>query len=208
MYSVGMALVDFIPVFLFAVAAIILQRDLYHKMGKGVFALFAAGTIDVILAGFLKALYKLLYALGVCDFQPLTQMFFPVQAIGLLLAGIAVARTAFFKTGKQEALLSVAVVPLFSGTFIFVSFMVLGLGGMAAGLSKFAVEKKKPLAVVLFVLTFLFYMGMGYLSSKNFTENYMNWVAEGVNLLGQITLLSGTLILHKAWKEEAVQTEG
>ena len=39
------------------------------------------------MAGFLKALYKLLYALGVCDFQPLTQRFFPVQALGFLLAG-------------------------------------------------------------------------------------------------------------------------
>ena len=48
-YSVLMALVDFIPVFAFAAAAVILQRALYNKMSKGAFALFAAGTIDVIL---------------------------------------------------------------------------------------------------------------------------------------------------------------
>ena len=49
-YSVSMALVDFIPVILFAVAAVMLQRDLYFKMSKGAFALFAAGTIDIIFS--------------------------------------------------------------------------------------------------------------------------------------------------------------
>ena len=124
MYSVPMALVDFIPVLFFAASAVLLQRDLYCKMSKGVFALFAAGTIDVILAGFLKALYKLLYAAGVCDFQPLTQMFFPVQAIGFLLAGLAMLRVG---GSKKPAAMSVAAVPVFKGTFIFVGLMVLGM---------------------------------------------------------------------------------
>ena len=63
-FSVSMAVVDFLPVILFAAASVLLQRDLYNKMSKGAFALFAAGTIDVICAGALKALYKLLYALA------------------------------------------------------------------------------------------------------------------------------------------------
>ena len=87
-YSIAMALVDFIPVICFAVGSVYLMRDLYNKMSKGAFALFAAGTIDVICAGALKALYKLLYAAGVCDFTPLNAMFFPVQSIGFLLAGL------------------------------------------------------------------------------------------------------------------------
>ena len=37
-FSVSMALVDYIPVIVFAVATIILQRDLYNKMSKGAFA--------------------------------------------------------------------------------------------------------------------------------------------------------------------------
>ena len=95
MYSVPMALVDFIPVLFFGAAAVMLQRDLYGKMVKGAYTLFAAGTIDVFMAGLLKALYKLLYALGVCDFQPLTQMFFPVQALGFLLAGCSDKSSSF-----------------------------------------------------------------------------------------------------------------
>ena len=63
-----MALVDYVPVLLFAAAAMLLQRDLYDKMSKGAFALFAAGTINIFCAGLLKATWKLLYAAGVCDF--------------------------------------------------------------------------------------------------------------------------------------------
>ena len=43
-FSVGMALFDYIPVIFFAIGAIILLRDLYNKMSKGAFALFAAGV--------------------------------------------------------------------------------------------------------------------------------------------------------------------
>ena len=195
MYSVPMALVDFVPVILFGIAAVIMQRDFYEKMSKGVFALFAAGTIDVFMAGFLKALYKLLFALGVCDFQPLTQMFFPVQAIGFLLAGIAATRM-LAESRKGTKLMAAA--PPFAGTFIFVTLMVLGLGAMDLSLARIARRMKKGLALALFVASFVLCLMMGYLSSKDFTQSYMNWAAELVNLLGQGSLLWGVMILHRA----------
>ena len=74
-YTVLMSIVDFVPVILFAVAAIILQCELYRQMSKGTFALFSVGTLDIICAGGAKALYKLLYAAGICDFKPLSDMF-------------------------------------------------------------------------------------------------------------------------------------
>lgn len=73
-FSISMGIVDFIPVILFSIAAIMLQRDLYNKMSKGAFALFAVGTIDIICAGMAKALYKLLYGAGICDFKTLKSM--------------------------------------------------------------------------------------------------------------------------------------
>ncbi len=200
MYSLPMAIVDFIPVLFFAAASVLLQHDLYDRMSKGVFAIFAAGTIDVILAGFLKALYKLLYAIGVCDFEPLTQMFFPVQALGFLMAGLAVARVAFLQH-RQQRLVSIALAPVvFKGTFIFVGLMVLGLGAMSAGLSKYAIKKGKPIAVLMFILSFVFSLAMGYMASKDFTTDYMNWIAEAVNIIGQGSMFFGALILHRAEK--------
>jgi hypothetical protein len=38
---------------------------------------------------------------------------------------------------------------------------------------------------------------MGYLSSQDFAQASMNWIAEGVNVVGQGTLLLGTVLLHK-----------
>lgn len=195
-FSVAMALVDYIPVIFFALAAVLLQRDLYNKMSKGAFALFAAGTINVFAAGALKAAYKLLYAAGVCDFEPLNDMFFPVQSIGFLLAG---AGTVAMLCIKQKGTAALAVAPVvYKGTFLFVGLMVAGLGCMDVGLCYLAVKLKKKSAIVLFVLSFVCSLCMGYLSSQDFAQASMNWIAEGVNVVGQGCLLWGVWMLHKA----------
>ena len=197
MYSVPMALADFIPVLLFGAAVVLLQRDLYSKMVKGAYALFAAGTINVFMAGFLKALYKLLYALEVCDFQPLTQMFFPLQALGFLMAGCG-ALYIGTKKAKGEKAFAVAALPVYKGTFVFVGLMVAGLGMMDFGLVRTAKKMRQPLACTLFIVSFVFSLGMGYLSSKDFSQSYMNWVTELVNIIGQASFFAAALILHKA----------
>lgn len=194
-FSVSMALVDFIPVLFFAIAAVILQRDLYNKMSKGAFALFAAGTINVTCAGALKAIWKLLYALGVCDFEALNAMFFPVQSIGFLLAGIGILAMLTHKQSKSAAF--AVLPPVFSGTFVFVGLMVAGLGIMDATLCILAGKLKKPALIAIFTLSFACSLCMGYLSSQNFAEASMNWIAEGVNVVGQGTLLLGVCLLHK-----------
>ena len=84
-----MGLMDFIPVAFFAITALTLLQDLYSKMCKGTYALLAAGAVNVFTAGFCKALWKLLYAAGICDFQPLEQIFLPLNSLGLLLVGVS-----------------------------------------------------------------------------------------------------------------------
>ena len=87
--SVFMAIVDFIPVLMFFIAAIILQRDLYNKMVKGAYSLLASGSFMVLLGGFYKALWKILYAIGLCDYPQLTASFFPLQGPGFVFVGLA-----------------------------------------------------------------------------------------------------------------------
>ena len=195
-YSVVMALADFIPVALFAAAGVILMRDLYHRMSKGAFALFAAGVIDVTCAGALKALYKLLYAAGICDFSALNAMFFPVQSIGFLLAGIGALAMIVHRQGREAAY--AAVPPAFSGTFLFVALMVAGIGMLDAVLCILAKRLRKPALIALFFFSFLCTLGMGYLSSRDFTRASMNWIAEGVNILAQGTFLLGVVLAHKS----------
>ena len=74
-FTVPMALMDYLPVFFFGVTAVLLLRDLYNLMFKGAYALLAAGCVNVFLAGFCKATWKLLYAANICDFVALEEMF-------------------------------------------------------------------------------------------------------------------------------------
>ena len=186
--SVPMAVVDYIPVVLFIISAIMIQRGLYDQMSKGAFALLSGGTIMVIAAGLMKATWKLLYALGVCDFERLNQCFFPMQSVGFLLAGIAVIALLYFPQ-KKESLAAVGAPAVFSGTMVFVVMMVLGCLGYCGGLALYARRLKQRKSTFLFMITFICMLMMGYLSSRDFTKDSMNWIAEGVNVVGQLILL-------------------
>ena len=198
-FSVPMALVDVIPVILFLFSAVILQRDLYNKMSKGAFALLASGTIMIFLAGFLKALWKFLYASGVCDFERLNAIFFPLQSLGFLLAGLSLIAMLTVKQG--EGTLYAAAPAVFSGTMIFVAITCLGAAAFCGSLAVFAGKKKKGGLSVLYALSFVLMLAMGYLSSKDFEKASMNWIAEGVNVLGQGLFLLANWLMHKAGLE-------
>ena len=203
--SVGMALVDYIPVGLFIAAALLLMRDLYNKMSKGAFALFSAGTLMIMIAGIYKATWKLLYGAGICDFAALNRAFFPMQATGFVLAAAGILALLCVRQGKGTVY---ALAPmLYESSLIFVILTVLGTLGICASLTVMALRMKKRLAAVCFVLAFFFMLGMGYLSSRDFAEAAMNWIAQGVNIVGQGMLLAGVLILHKAGlaRAEALQ---
>ena len=192
-FTIPMAMMDYIPVLFFGIAASLLRKDLHGKMSRDAFSLFAAGTINIFAAGFLKATWKLLYAVGICDFAALNTMFLPVQSIGFLLAGMGIA--LMFRS-KKAALM--AAPPVFSGSVIFIMMMVLGLGSICTCLSILAVRMKKKTAVILFVLSFLASMGMGAMAGQDVTQAWVNWVEQGINCVGQGLLLWGVLILHRA----------
>ena len=192
-FTVPMALVDFIPVILFGISAVLLMRGLYNKMSKGTSACLGVGSCVAFLAGFLKALYKLLIALGVGAFEVLNDIFLPLQSSGLLLTGLAIVLMLALR--KKAALMA----PLTGG---FIGMMVLGLGGMCAGLSVIAAKMKKKALIAVFVLCFFCYMGMGYLAAKKDGSAASNWIEQGVNTLGQILLLLGVSTLDKAGLRE------
>lgn len=193
--SVPMALVDYIPVFLFGAAAMILQLDLYSKMPKYAFATFAAGTINIFMAGFLKATWKLLYGAGICDFQALNTLFLPLQSLGFLLAGMGLILMLTQKKSKN-ALLAMAP-PIFGGTLVFILVMVLGLAGICTVLSIVAVKMKKKHAVIFFILSFVCSMGMGYMASHDSASAIVNWIEQGINCVGQGMMFAGAWTLHK-----------
>ncbi len=187
-----MALVDYIPVILFAIAGLILATDLKNKMSKFNFLIFNLGVWGVFAAGACKATWKLLIAANIANIEILNKMFFPTQSIGFLLAGLGLV---FMLIAKKNRLYGV-------NTFVFIGMMVAGLGIMDTVLSILAGKLKKGGAVALFILSFVCSLCMGYLSSRDFTEAIWNWIAQGINVLGQGTLLLGAISLHKAGLKE------
>ena len=198
--SILMALVDYVPVVMFLFSAIILQRCLYNKMSKGAFALFSAGTIMVFCAGFFKATWKLLFAAGICDFEKLNLCFMPMQATGFFLVAAALIAMLCFKQGNTAMVLAAPAV--FTGTMVFIPMMCLGIGILCTVLSIIAARLKKKGLIIVFALAFIGMLGMGYLSSRDFADPAMNWIAEGTNIFGQGMLLLGTLRLKKAGLQE------
>jgi hypothetical protein len=194
-FTIPMALMDYLPVFFFGVTAVLLLRDLYNKMFKGAYALLAAGSVNVFLAGFCKATWKLLYAANICDFVALEEMFMPVNSLGLLFVGLSLIGMLCWK--RKGALLSVAPVP-FTSSMPFIMMMVVGLGGLCAGLSILSAKMKKAPVMILFILSFVCAMAMGYMSSQDSTQSWVNWAEQSINTVSQASLMLGVIILHKA----------
>lgn len=194
-FTVPMALMDFVPVIFFGVSAVLLLRDLYNKMFKGAYALLAAGSVNVFMAGFCKAAWKLLYAANICDFVALEEMFMPVNSLGLLFVGLSLIGMLCWK--KKSAMMSVAPVP-FVSSMPFIMMMVVGLGGLCAGLSVIAARMKKAAVMILFILSFVCAMAMGYMSSQDSTLGWVNWAEQSINTVSQLCLMLGVIALHKA----------
>ena len=186
-FTIEMALVDYIPVALFAVAAVILMRDLWNKSSIVNYIILSLGMSSVAIAGACKATWKLIYAASKTDASFLNKMFFPTQSIGFLLAGLGILLMLIVKKNRLYG----------AGTFVFIGMMVAGLAVLDAGLCVVAAKLKKGWVIAIFVLSFLCSLCMGYLSSRDFTEAIWNWIAEGINILGQGSLLLGVVLLHK-----------
>ena len=186
--TVPMALMDFVPVLLFGAAWVILYRDLRNKLNVCSGVLVPLGAALVFVAGFCKAVWKMQTALGVTAVELFNTAMFPTQSTGFVLLGIGMLVFMFLKRRNT----------VHSLTMIFVMGNVLGALGMAAGLVYIARIMKKKAAIPLFILTFVLLMMMGYLSSRDFAQASMHWVAQSVNTLGEVLLFVGALILHKA----------
>lgn len=189
-FSVPMALVDYLPVIFFLLGTNLIARDLKHAMSKVTYILFRAGSLLVFVAGALKATYKLLYALKVGELVWMSNQFFANQAFGFLLAGIGIT-LAVIKPRKDA---TYAIIP----TMGLVGIMVVGLGAMDVSLAFLASKLRKRSALICFIVSFFLCLCMGYLSTKDFDKAFMNWMAQGINVVGQLLLYVGARILHEA----------
>ena len=204
--TVPMAIVDFIPVVLFFAATVLLQRDLYNKMVKGAYALLATGSVMVLIGGLFKAGWKILYALSICDYPLLENSFFPMQGPGFLLVFLALVGIFTPWNRGRTVTMNVAAVPVYTSSMPFVIMQTVGCAGAQWSLFALSLKMRQRLAAVMYVISFWFMLGMGYLSATFDDSSSMHWMAQCVNIVSQGSFLWGTVLLHRAgladWKFE------
>ena len=149
------------------------------------------------LGGFMKALWKILYATGVCDYVLLDHALFTLQGPGFLLFFLGL--TGLFWKGEKNAASALVGAPVVTTTTVpFIVMQVVGLGGAQVLLAVAGVRRGARLVPVAFAFAFVFMLGMGYLGAKFDDSSSMHWVAQLTNTLSMACFLWGTLMLHAA----------
>ncbi len=196
MYSISMAIVDYVPVFIYGYAMVLLRRFFNPMTNQFKFVLLALGSFGVFFAGFFKATYKLLIALHIAEVPALSNLFLPMQAVSFLLCGLFVL-LIFCQRNKAYALAA----PFFLNyKMLLVALMVAGVLTFDLGLAVLAAKRKSKRGMWLFILACFLSLMMGYLSGKDFTLAVFNWIAEIINTLAQLFLLLGSIQLLKTEK--------
>ena len=212
-YSLLMGIVDFIPVVLFAIAGCIMIKSLFNNLKKPFAVMLCSGVTLGLTAGVFKALWKVLVALNICDFYPLNFMFMPTESLGFVLMGIGLISILFDKSNHHKHIVKTNMfilpvlfiiyeaspVKLFDGSVLFIMMLVVGEFMIATAMSYLAIKNKKWYCVILFVVSFIALMIMGAMKpiGRKMDETLANWIEELVNIVAQVALLVGCLLLNK-----------
>ena len=211
---------DILPVVFFLLGSIILLRTLYSKRVKGCYCLLAAGSIRVFSAGILKALHKIVMGSFQVDYIILDKQFTPTQSIGFILLFLALLGRFTLKNTKyvqektraitlpvlalflaEEIKIGDSGLPAFTNSWPFLAIRIIGAGGFLVRLTIISFKRKRIPEAVLFLVSIVLMVSMGYLSTKRGYEGA--WMQISCNVLYQLCFFIGCLLLKKHKLEEA-----
>lgn len=229
--TVWMAFVDAIPVAVFLLAALQLIRDFGEEIqggsSKGLtdFLFVSSGCLMLFGGALLKLGWKFLYALNVCDYDTLSESFFPMQTIGFAMFGMGVlghlcqrertARFAYsifggviglaflaitwmFTSGaKAEAILEVNQVLPYESHMPFLLCTFLGFMVTLVALILLGVRRKAKLWPLAFLVCMIFFIVQAVAGSMFDGSSVMHWVAQCANIVAQSGLLAGAYGIYR-----------
>lgn len=132
-FTVGLALVDAIPVIFFSLSLILIATAL---SGAGItFWLVLVGAVAIALAGLCKVLWKLLLGLKVGNVKFLNKIFVPFMAGGFMVAVIGAIVGTFTKAIAWGKVLA-AIVSLPAIIFFVLGFAGMGVMGYVKSTNK------------------------------------------------------------------------
>jgi hypothetical protein len=203
-YSLGLSLLDFVPNLAFLVGACYLVRLVRLTSSTLSLVLMIAGSALVLLGGTLKALWKLLYTLGIGDSWLLSELQFILLAPGFLAMLVSLVLVLRQERKRWEtALVAMAPwkIPLLA-TMTLSSFGVYGI------LSYMALRRQARLAAAMYILTILCTLGMAGLAGGEQSVT-RQWIEEGINTLAQVAFALGSYLLYSrfvtVWESERLE---
>jgi hypothetical protein len=199
-----LSLLDFVPNLAFLVGAYYLVRLVRLTSSTLSLVLMIAGSFLVLLGGTTKALWKLLYTLGIGDYWLLGELQFMLLAPGFLAMLVSLVLVLRQERKRWEtALVAMAPwkIPLLA-TMTLSSFGVYGI------LSYMALWRKARLAAGMYILTILCTLGMAGLAGGEQSVT-RQWIEEGINTLAQVAFALGSYLLYSrfvtVWESERLE---
>jgi hypothetical protein len=190
-YSIGLCLLDFIPNIAFIIGGIFLFLLARNTQGNKTAILMLSGAILIFTGGTLKALWKLLYTLGIADIKLFSEAQFTLLAPGfllMLLATIILARTP--APSAPLSLIAPWKIP-------FLATMTLCSLGTQGILAYISFKRDSKLSAYFFIVAILCMFGMAGMASGSTQTVANQWIEEVMNTIGQISFATGSFLLYR-----------
>jgi len=155
-----------------------------------------SGSILVFSGGLLKAIWKLLFTLGVGDYIFLSESQFILLAPGFIMMLMSASGMLEKKQTKTLAAMATWKIP-------FLAIMTIGSSGLHTVLILIASRKKLRSAMFAFLVSILSTFLMARMASMT-QSIQQQWVEQGVNSLGQTAFATGSYLLYASSNREKI----
>jgi hypothetical protein len=193
-YTLELALFNFIPNIAFLIGAFYLVRITSKICAKSCKWLTLIGSLLIILAGVLKATWKLIFTLGWANILWMSDIQFVLMAPGYLMIFIAMILLACNLRSQHESLPAL----LIAGWKIpFLAVMTLASLGTHVVLIYLSLKYGSRLGAISFLLGLVLLLSMGALAGGEQTIA-RQWLEEWVNAFAQTGFAIGAWLLYQA----------
>jgi hypothetical protein len=197
--TVGLALYDYLPNLIWIAGSYFLINTLKAELKKNPLYILIISLTLVLIAGTLKATWKLLIAAVDANILILSDIQFPLMGTGFFLMFLSLLSLLLKKDkGGGEKQLAVAI-PF---SKIFLPLMILGSFGSTICLIIIAKRRKAILALTFYVIFLVTSSTMGYIGSKIVTHSYLIVLIEQtLNSCSTLMWALGSYFLWKTHRE-------
>jgi hypothetical protein len=196
--TVSLALYDYLPNLIWIAGSYFLVNALKDELKKISLYILITSLTLVLIAGTLKATWKLLIAAADANILILSDVQFPLMGTGFFFMFLSLLSLLLKKDeagGKQFAV----AIPF---SKIFLPLMILGSFGATICLIIIAKRRKAILALIFYVIFLVTSSSMGYIGSKIVTHSYLVVLIEQtLNSSSTLMWALGSYFLWKTHRE-------